>query len=258
MEHINANVENAQPRYTALYRIAGAGLLISVLFVLVDIGMSFGGGDVPTGTWGAAEWFAQFNQDPFLGLRNLGLFNVINLTVGIPLYLALYLLHKRSAPVLAVLALTLVMLGTAVYAANNRALAMLSLSSQYAEASVVEREVLVSAGTSILATAEDFTPGTFTGFFLSSSGSLLMMAAMLRGRLFGKRISLVGVAGSGALLIFTIAVTFAPHTFDAMMLLAMVGGLLMLGWNVAMALRMFRLGQADAPQSARTAAPVLR
>lgn len=238
-------VQPAEPTFTGLYRLAGAGLLIAVVFVLLDIAMSFGGGDAPTGTMTAVDWFDQFNLNAFLGLRNLGLFNVINTTVFLPLYLALYLLHRRAAPVLAILALVLYLLGAAVYDSNNRALAMLSLSHRYEAASGAERDLIAAAGTAILAQAEDFTPGTFTGFFFSSAGSIMMMAAMLRGGLFGKGISLVGLAGSSLLLLFTILVSFAPQTFDAAMLLAMVGGLLMLGWNVAMAVRMFRLGRTD-------------
>lgn len=239
------HIHSVAAGYSGLYRAAGAGLLIAVLLVMIDMAMSFGGGDVPTGTMSAVDWFDQFNQNAFLGLRNLGLFNVINLTLTIPLYLALYLLHRRAAPVLAILALVLYLLGAAVYDSNNRALAMLSLSSQYANASGAERGLIAAAGTAILALAEDFTPGTFTGFFLSSIGSIMMMAAMLRGGVFGRGVSLVGLAGSGLLLIFTIMVTFTPQTFDSAMLLAMVGGLLMLGWNVSMAVCMFRLGSAD-------------
>lgn len=247
-------IHSIEPVYSGLYRIAGAGLLIAVLFVMLDMAMSFTGGDVPTGTMTAVDWFDQFNQNAFLGLRNLGLFNVINITLTIPLYLALYLLHRRSAPVLAILALVLYLLGAAVYVSNNRALAMLSLSHQYAGASGAARDLIAAAGTAILAQAEDFTPGTFTGFFFSSVGSITMMAALLRGGVFGNGVSLVGLVGSGLLLIFTILVTFAPQTFDTAMLLAMIGGLLMLGWNVAMAVRMFRLGRVDSVQGKSLAA----
>lgn len=249
-------LQTAETNWSSLYWIAGAGAFIAVAFMLLDIALSFTGGDVETGTWGAVEWFAFFQKDPFVGLRNLGLFNVINTTLSIPLYLALYRLCRRGAPVYAALALIFVLLGAAVYDANNRALAMLSLSSQYAAAtSESSRTLLATAGTVILGQAEDFTPGSFAGFFFSSTGSLLMMAAMLRAGIFRRWIALVGLMGTAALLFFTILLTFAPGTFNIVMLIAMLGGLLMVVWHIRVAFGMFGLGRAAwkraaAPESA--------
>jgi hypothetical protein len=189
-----------------------------------------------------AEWLVYVQQHPFLGLRTLGLFNMINMALTLPLYMALYRAHRASAPVLASLAWGCFLLGAAVYTANNRALAMLTLGGQYTVAAGAQKAALEAAAAALLAQAEDFTPGAFPGFFLSSTASLLVMAAMLRGKVFHKGLAWMGMVGTLTLLGFTASVTFAPRSFDAAMPFAMLGGLVMLGWNILVAVRLLRLG----------------
>lgn len=244
----------AQASWKGLYRIAGAGALVSVVLMLLDIALSFLGGDVPVGAMTAADWFAHLQQNGFVGLRNLGLFNVVNLVLAIPLYLAMYHLHHRDEPAYAALALILCVVSAAIYCSNNQALSLLALSGQYAQAvTEAQKSLLLNAGAVLLAQAEDFTPGAFLGFFLSSAASLLLMAVMLRGSVFPRRLALTGLAGTTLLLIFTITATFIPALFDLVMPLAILGGLLMLVWNISVALSLFRLG--GAPRGAPRLAP---
>lgn len=239
----------AQASWKSLYRIAGAGVWISVVLMLLDIALSFLGGDVSVGEMTGADWFVYLQQNGFVGLRNLGLFNVISTTLAIPLYLAMYRLHRKDDPAYATLALILCVFSAAIYSSNNPALSLLSLSNQYAAAvTEAQKSLLVSAGSVLLAQAEDFTPGAFLGFFLSSAASLLLMVVMLRGSVFSRRLALTGLAGTTLLLIFTITATFLPALFELVMPLAILGGLLMLAWNISVALSLFRLG--GAPQGA--------
>jgi len=243
------SVETADDNWVHLYRAAGVGVLISVVFILIDIGLSFTGGDLPVGSSGAAAWFAHLQNNWFVGLRNLGIFNVINALFTLPLYLVLFQTHRKSTPASAALALSLWLVGVAVYIANNQALTMLSLSNQYAAAATgAEKSLLVTAGTVVLAQAEDFTPGTFLGLFLQNAGSIWMIAVMLQGKIFKPRLGLLGLVGMCSLLVFTISATFAPATFNLAMVFALFGGLLMLAWNIFMALNMFRLGRSQSKQ----------
>jgi len=244
------NVEPGAAGWKRFYLLAAVGLALSVGLVLVDIGLSFAGGDLATGSSDATGWFAHFQSNWLLGLRNLGLFNVINTILMLPMYLVVYRLHLRQSPALAALALSLILIGAAIYDANNRALAMLALSQQYAAAGAGQKAVLEAAGAAILAQAEDFTPGSFTGLFVSNGASLLMTILMLRGQVFHRWVSIAGVVGNGLLLIFTLSVTFVPASFDAAMVLALVGGLCMLAWDIAVAVRLARLGQEHSPAAA--------
>jgi len=248
--HQNLDEETSETRWRGLYRVAGVGVLIAVAFMLLDIGLSFAGGDVEVGGISAVEWFAYIQNSWFLGLRNLGFFNVINTALTIPLYLALFWLHRKAAPAFAALALILFVFGAAVYTANNRALSMLELSDQYSALPAalpassqadIQRGLLAAAGTVILAQAEDLTPGTFVGFFVINTASILMMVVILQGKVFRRWIALVGLAGSVFMQFFTIIATFIPTIFDLAMVFALLGGLLMMAWNISMAIGMFRM-----------------
>lgn len=246
----NNVIEPAESGWISLYRVAGAGALIAVVFILLDIGLTFTGGDMEVGGVSAVDWFAHFQSNWFMGLRNMGFFNVINITVTIPLYLALYRLHRSQLPAFAALALILYLLGVAVYNANNPALSILALSNRYAAAAgAAQKSLLEAAGTVILTQAEDFTPGSFLGFFFNSAGSLVMMLVMLKGRVFRKGLALAGLVGTACLLVFTIIATFVPAIFDPAMILAMIGGLLMLAWNILTALSLFRVARQKQGES---------
>lgn len=249
MSQVNRPIETednvSQSSWKNLYRIAGMGILVSVLLILVDIALSFMGKDLPAGQVTAPDWFAYLQQNWFLATRNLGFFNVINTTLAIPLFLAMLYLHRKSDPACASLALILCVYSAVVYASNNPALSLLSLSSKYIETSnEAQRALLASTGSVLLAQAEDFTPGAFLGFFFSSLASLLLMWVILRGRIFHRWLALTGLAGTTLLLTFTILATFVPFTFDLVMPLAVFGGLLMLAWNIWIAINMFCLSQA--------------
>jgi len=82
----------------------------------------------------AVEWFTLFQSSRFLGLRNLGLLNIVFTTMEIPIFYALYSAHRRTDRALATLAMIVAFIGVAVFLATNRAFSMLALSSRYAAA----------------------------------------------------------------------------------------------------------------------------
>ena len=241
--------ESADPRWQGVYRLGGVAALITVLVALVDIILSFlpGERDVEPSRLSATEWFSRFEDNRFLALRDLGLWNIFNTTLAVPVHLALYGSHRRTtSQPFAALAAILSFIGAAVYAANNKALPMLALSEKYAAASTdAERARLAAAGQAMLAQGEDFTPGSFVGFFLTEVGGIVMGVTMLRSRVFGRLNAWAGIAGSSLLLAFTVWATFVPAAFRRAMPLAMGGGILSMAWNILTARRLFELGQGD-------------
>jgi hypothetical protein len=231
-----------------LCRLAGASLLAAVGLILVDIALSFTGGDVPVGQMTAPRWFELMQASPFVTLRNLGLFNIINPLLTLPLYWILFKIHTTRQPALASLVFLTWLLGVAVYIANNPALSMLSLSQQYAQAAgEAQKNLLAAAGSTLLARGEDFTPGSFAGLFLQNAGGVGMLVLLLRGGHFSRRMSGLGLAGTLFLLVFTLSATFAPDLFQLAMVPALLGGLMMLAWNIWMALQLFRLDRQPRP-----------
>ncbi|MDF2891546.1 MAG: conserved rane protein of unknown function [Clostridia bacterium] len=100
MVQLNSNqtvdYENVKSSWKGLYKLGGAAALIALAGTLLDISITF----IPG--WGAAvdtktaiDWFAQFQGNLLLGLRNLDLLNIIISIISIPMFCALYAAHLR-------------------------------------------------------------------------------------------------------------------------------------------------------------------
>jgi hypothetical protein len=227
--------------------LAGGAALAIVLIALLDIVLTFvpGMATPDPGHATAAEWFAILQANWFLGLRGLGFWNVLTVTLMVPVFLALWAAHRRTHDAYAALATAVLVIGAAVYVANNPALAMLSLSYQHAAAaSEAERALLAATGQALLARAEDFTAGSFLGFLLPLKAEILMALVLLRGGVFGQAAGWTGLLGCGLLLVFTTWATFVPVGYGIAMLVAAVGGLLTMAWLVLIARRLFQIGVA--------------
>jgi len=239
------DAEITDSSWKSLYKVGGVAALIIVLVTLLDICIIFLPGQEATGpgTLTVIDWFILFQDNWFLGLRDLGLLNIVNMALAVPLFLALYAAHRRVNKSYAALAAILSFIGTAIYIANNIAFPMLILSGEYTAATTeAQKSLLVAAGKAMLAQGEDLTAGTFMGFFFPSVAGIVMAMVMLRNRIFSKLTALAGILGFGLLLIFVICVAFVPAIFDVAMIFAMGGGLLSMAWNILVARRLFQLG----------------
>jgi hypothetical protein len=224
--------------------VAGAALLV-VVGTLADIVLTMLPGWEATTVPGAIEaWFAQLQNNPLLGLRNLDLLNVTMSVAGLPLYVALYGVHRRTSQGMAALALVAMTLGTAVFVANNAALPMLTLAERYgAAATDVQRLALLGAGEALLAQSAHGAMGAFPGFFLSSLGTLLMTLAMATGEIFPRGTTYTGMIGIMLLFAYIVGVTFVAEPGGLLLAVAAVGGLLMIVWHGLVARQLLRLGK---------------
>ncbi|MEW6400413.1 MAG: DUF4386 family protein [Chloroflexota bacterium] len=242
----NIRAEKENTGWTSIYRVGGVAALLAILVVLTDIFLTFlpAGAEQP-GTLSSVEWFKLFQDNWFFGLRNLGLLpNIITLILLIPLFLALYAVHQQVNRPYAALAFIVLLVGTAIYLSNNAALPMWALSAKYADAtSEAQRTLFAAAGEAILARGEDFTPGAFTGFLFTEIATFIMSFVMLRGGIFSKATAYTGILGGLLLTIFTIWSTFIPVLFEVAMILAMIGGLSNIAWNILTARRLFQLSR---------------
>jgi hypothetical protein len=237
--------EWAAPGWQSICYLGGVATLLTVLTVLCEILITF----LPGGYTSAetvTEWFALLQNNPFLGLRNLGLLNIVMTALSIPMLFTLYWVHRKSNQQAAALALILAFIGIAVFYATNRAFPMLALSRQYAAAgSGAERTLLEAAGQAMLAVGQSHTPGTFLAFFFSEIAGILMTVVMLRGKRFHPAAALAGLVGYGLLLIFEVFSSFIPDSRDSILMVAMIGGIANIAWYVLVAVGLFRLGKAE-------------
>jgi hypothetical protein len=230
--------------WSALYIVGGVAALLTVLNGLAEIAITFlPAGGMSAGPLTAVDWFSLYRSSPFMGMRNLGLLNIVFTLLSIPVSYALYAAHRRTHKAFAGLSLIVALLGVAVFLATNRAFPMLALSAQHAAAATeAQRFALAAAGQAMLAVGQSHTAGTFLAFFLSSLAGVAISIVMLRAKIFSKASALIGIVGFSLLMIFEATSDFAPG-FSASFLFAAAGGPLSLAWDLLVALGLFRLAR---------------
>lgn len=236
----------------SIYRLGGAGALLYVLVIVLDmVVFALAGSAIPEpGKASLLDWLTLLHNHPFLGLYGLGLLNLVYTTLLIPVFLCLWyaLWQEATLPMLnragAFLAAVLLCMATTLYLANNPALPMLELSEQYAAAAGdAQKNMIAAAGQAIMARGEEFTLGSFLGFFLSGFANILMALVMLRSRFFHQLTAWMGILGSGLLQVFTIWSTFIPAYYNIALMIASIGGLLSMGWLILVAQGLFQLSR---------------
>lgn len=229
----------------SLYRAAAVAVSTSVCLMLLDIAASILFKEtISFGSLSATDWFAIFHNNWFSGLRNLGILNILEQMLAVPMLFVMYVTHRHVGKTPMAFVVVLSLAGMIIYISNNAAIPMFVLSGKYAAAiSDTQRLLLAAAGEAILARGEDFTPGAFAGFILGEIASLAIAFVMLRGRVFGRATAWIGVFGIGLLSVYTFWATFIPASQSLAMLVAMIGGTLGMAWYVLIAVKLFRLGR---------------
>lgn len=238
-----AKGEAMDANWRSLYRIGGVLALLTLVVGLLEIVITFfPGGNISAKT--VFDWLALLQSYPFMGLRNLGLINIILVALSIPITLALFGAHRKVNPGYASLAVIVSLIGVAVFYSTNRAFPMLAISNQYAAATTeAEKAMLAAAGKTLLAVGESHTPGTFLAFFITEVGSILMGLVMLQGKVFSKATAIIGILAYGFLMIFEISITFIPALGATALIFAMPGGILSMVWDILVARRLFQLSR---------------
>jgi hypothetical protein len=239
------NPEGQDTSWAGIYKLGAAAALGAVFTGLLEIAISFfPGGSTHLET--VVDWFMLFQENWFLGLRNLGLLNIILNTLGLLVYCAIFAaLRKQKYFPYAALALLLAFLGIGVFFATNRAFPMWDLSKQYMLAATgAEKAIVEAAGKSMITVGGSHTAGTFLGFFLAEVAGILISIVMLLSDVFNKATAYLGILGFSSLLIFEFSASFLTGLTDAAMLFAALGGLLTIGWYILIARRLFQLGRS--------------
>jgi hypothetical protein len=232
-------------QWNNIYKIGGAAALGAVLVGILEIMITFlPGGNASQET--VLDWFVLFQESWFMGLRNLGLLNIILNSLGILTFFALYAAHRQNAyRPFAMLAMIISFLGTGVFFATNRAFPMLDLSKQYAAAtSDAQRAMLEAAGQAMLSVGQSHSSGTFLAFFLSEVAGIMISIVMLKSKIFSKATAYVGILGFVFLMVFEVLASFVSGLSGLAMAIAMLGGILSMAWYILIARRLFQLGRS--------------
>ena len=241
---MNRSKIETDARWINFYKVAAIASLLIVLVGLVDIVTSMMGGEVhENSAVNMVDWFMLFQTNRLGALGNLGLFNILTLSLGLPLYLALFNIHRQTDPSFGGLAVLLFVMGTGIYISSNSIFSILALSDQYAVASEAQKPLLEAAGRALLAQGADLTPGTFMGFFFTQCAAILMAFVILQGGVFNKTTGWLGVAGFGIMLVFFFIAAFVPGQFNTAVMISAPGGLLLMAYQILLARRLFQLAK---------------
>jgi len=237
-----SSAEITNPIQTSIYRIGGASALICAGIYLVALGIYIPAYRVGPPPASVVEWFTLFQTRPLTGLFFLGLADILITILWGPMSLALYAILKQSNQTRAMIALSFIFVGMALFLATNTAFAMLFLSRQYASAATqAQQSSLLSAGQAMLAITEGarMLP-------LIPLGAFMLSTVMLSSKVFNEATAWVGILGVlflSASGLFAGYATTGPMTAVVSVIVGITyagGGLLSFVWYILIGLRLLK------------------
>ncbi len=128
--------------------------------------------------------FALFASNWLLGLLSLDFLYIINNTLLILIYLALFAALRQVNFTAVLIALILGITGVAAYYASNTCFELLALSQQYPGADQTQQQTLLAAGMALFAT---YKGTAFDIYYVLNAVALFIFAiVMLRSKVFSK------------------------------------------------------------------------
>jgi hypothetical protein len=237
------HIKNSEKQWNSIYAVGSLTTIIALLGILLDVVIgNVTGGNLSALPQTAIERFTEFHDNKFLGLYHLDLLNIIVQIILIPTYYALYAAHRNDNIAYGFLALIIFLFGSVIMVTNNTALAMLELSNKFYSTTIESQKAFyAAAGESMLAQGAHGSPGIFLGFFIPNIANLIMSIVMLKGTIFSKINSWIGVVGSILMLLYVILVNFGTGVENLATMFAMPGGLLLMTWMIMFTIRLFKL-----------------
>jgi len=237
------HIKNSEKQWNSIYALGGLATIIALLCILLDVVIgNVTGGNLSALPQTALDRFTEFHDNRFLGLYHLDLLNIIVQMILIPSYFALYAVHRNVNKAYGFLALIVFLFGSVIMVANNTALSMLELSNKFFSTTIeTQKSLYAAAGESMLVQGAHGSPAIFLGFFIPNIANLIMSIVMLKGKVFSKINSWIGIIGSILMLMYIILVNFGTGVENMATAFAMPGGLLLMVWMIMFTIRLFKL-----------------
>jgi hypothetical protein len=232
---------NSEKIWKSIYLLGGIAGITAIICFLTDLtARIITNGNLSTLTQTAADRFIQFRDSELKALYCLDFFYVITQFLLVPFWYALYSVHRFKGKPVALLALIIFLLGTAVVVSNNAALPMLELSKKYNLAQTEEEKVIYSAAGEALL-ARGGSAGVFLGLLIPNLAGLIMSFAMLKAEIFSRAISLTGIFGFALMIIYVISITFVAGMEKMATAFVSPAGLLLIAWTLLISIRFIRI-----------------
>ena len=228
------------PEYRSLYKIGGAAALIVAFLTVAEI-IIFSLFPQPSTI---NEWFIGFEENPIIGLLDFWGLEVPMYGMFALVFLALYVVLREVNKSGMAIAVTLALLGIAIFFATNNPFSMLSLSRQFTAATTdANRSALLAAGEALLVNTNQRVVGGFNiGLFLVSAAGLIVSSVMLRAASFRRSTAYIGILAFG----FSLADYLRQAITSSVsitLLLILPGAFLLVIWFLLVGRRLWQLGR---------------
>jgi hypothetical protein len=225
--------------YKKTFRVGGfvcMALLVYTLAALIII--IFVGGPPET----VRQCFDVLYENRLQGLLRLDILTVFFMPLYYLLFYCLFIVLKKTDPALVTIAAILACAGVTLFLSSPSVFSYLNLSNRFAIAATdYEKNQLLAAGESILASDMWHGTGAIIGGLLLQLGALLISIIMLKTNIFSRITAIIGIVTFGLDLLHIIIGFFVPAIANIIMFVA---GPLYFIWFPLIGLRFFKLGRA--------------
>ncbi|MBN1638122.1 MAG: DUF4386 family protein [Ignavibacteriales bacterium] len=232
---------NERNDHFVIRRTLAYSAIALLFFGILEISLSFlPGGSSQEGAVSAQFILGLYQDNLFMGMRYLGLVNIIMVSVNLLFYYCICKLLRENSKFLADFAFILLVVGTAVFFANNGSFSLLSLSKLYDAADHELKMQLEGAVRAITAAGESHTPGTLPGMIYIYLSAIIFAIALIRQRYFPVYFGLILLFMNLLLLCYDVFHSFYPSLAEISNFLISLAGLLSILFYVMVAFRILR------------------
>jgi len=213
---------------TACFVLLGYSLVTLLIMTLI-------GGPPET----IEQTFSILHDNKLAGLLRLDILTVFIMPLYYLLFYSLYIALKDSDKSISMISMILAFAGVTLFLATPSVFSYLHLSDRFATAtSDNQKNQLLAAGESILASDMWHGTGAKIGGLLLQTGALIISFLMLRTNVFNRATAITGIATHGLDLTHIILGIFSPALGNILMFIA---GPLYLIWFPMVGLRLYKL-----------------
>jgi hypothetical protein len=246
--------DRLEQNWNILYRVGTVAALLAVFVFRRNLGaelMAFNGFGIfsvpATMPVSAAQWFSLFQNNPFVGLALLEVFDLAEYALVGLIFLALCVTLWHSNRAIMLIATICGLAGIVIYFASNQAFGMFSLSAHYAAATTdAQRVMFLAAGESLLAVNNPGTlyqgTGIYASVFLVLLAGLMISMAMLQSNTFSRITAVTGILANGFGLTYYIVLVFAPAL---LVLPFVISAPFRVTWYFLIARKLLQLGKSE-------------
>ena len=189
---------------------------------------------------GIIDWFILLQNNKFLGLVYLGMFDIAAMTLFCPMYIALYFLLKLHGNTFITMGTIIIFIGIGIFLGTNPIYPIVNLFNQYKMATTdIMKSQLLSAGQAILAIGVPGM-GSYMAFLLIGIGALIVSIKMYSDKYLGKLIAIIGILANSIILAFYLTQILIPIIS---VYFVWISGLLYLVWFIMIGIKLLQINK---------------